>query len=1302
MQQKPISSGPRPYRHHRRRSLPFRSFGSVTAAVAVTTLFLGNGTAQAQSPGTGTRDKMAAGRALRGSGTLSAAEFQRAVQQRDRMPSMVLRGADGTSSAQVSGVPLVPLRAGAAGIGTNGTNGTRVNIGQSTNKWVPLGPYNRAPPDIFGSAGVYGPLPITGRVNGVATANDSTGIFYLATASGGVWKYDPGNYDRLNAAYEGPWSHYSDTLFPTLYTSSVAVDPSDHRIVYIGLGDYDGNLSGGNSLGIMKSVNGGGTWYNIGNGQAGVPAGGAPRPVIMEGTCVSAILINPANTNRLVASSGRGVNAGGLWFSNDKGTTWTRATLAGGTNPVPFGNWSALDYGVPATGSTIAPCYATLENGGVYRSADFGATWTKLPVPLVYNGRTPSLTGPFGLKVAASKVDTSIVYVVDSARNYSDGKIFKSVDSGQTWSDITGNYPTSPNNDNTWSVSEYALNLTAIQTPVTTLDANGNQVAPGTRLIETLYGGTRTLAGSVGGYKDNNGTIYSVNPNGPTVDVANDLGATQDWFDIGQIFGINPQTHLDIHGVAVDKGSLLNAIRNRFNPSQQILSYVVNDGGVYQNLIDGGIFQPDAFGGLPFFYPPTWTMSGASPIFGNTPASLNNLLVVGQFVSSDFVQNGSGAAIRVLGTTYANAVTSSDDVQFTATPVGTAPTRPTWSSFNALIDIRYSSFPSFALVSDAPDNRNNPNIIPPAPAFPWIYPYLYMDTVAFDTNDQTGNTQYVVAPIRNGIFNWPSYRIYYTINSFAPGGNGVLDITPDRFLLGTGGGANPGDGTVGLSSMALRARDKNGKQPLYIYNTVDPGDSTPSNWQGEKRADVNLPITFGGAVTVEQNAYIGTPSTKTRINDTGSIKSVMYTGGQYLWRFDAPGNATYPSQPGPAPAMGPPTIAPNRDRGNWRRVGGTALASGNDYITAIATNPITPVLTAQATTTIYVGTSSGAVWRTRNAGAHDTASQAAPLTATWVQIAGPGSGNTTLPTRPVTSISINSDPLQASFGDIVVALGGAPNAGTDVLTGQPTVGRLYRATNTLGNNNPVFVNASGTTSSSSFAYLPDVPVNAVTRDPGDPTNTLFVATDLGVFSSTDAGSTWANATGPLGLPNAECTNIKIVPEVGTSTGPYKLMVSTYGRGVWGFDLSSLSATNAPPNLSVSPTFSRSGNEIVANLEIRNLNQANGTQSGTAYNVQVQRVTIQVPGSTALPAYTVPQTPTTQVTTATPVQVGTLAPPDPNTGQTTSQFVTVRFDGSTIRAGSSVTFAVQLGYTAPPIPPGTKKIVTPPTQRVRIP
>ncbi|MGB6477074.1 MAG: hypothetical protein WBF04_23725 [Candidatus Sulfotelmatobacter sp.] len=88
------------------------------------------------------------------------------------------------------------------------------------------------------------------------------------------------------------------------------------------------------------------------------------------------------------------------------------------------------------------------------------------------------------------------------------------------------------------------------------------------------------------------------------------------------------------------------------------------------------------------------------------------------------------------------------------------------------------------------------------------------------------------------------------------------------------------------------------------------------------------------------------------------------------------------------------------------------------------------------------------------------------------------------------------------------------------------------------------------------AALPDAPVNEVVVDP---VGALYVGTDVGIFESSTASPSWTEvgpAPNPLGgsvgfLPNVAVTALGIF----NPAGEKMLRASTYGRGVWQFDVS---------------------------------------------------------------------------------------------------------------------------------------------------
>lgn len=188
-------------------------------------------------------------------------------------------------------------------------------------------------------------------------------------------------------------------------------------------------------------------------------------------------------------------------------------------------------------------------------------------------------------------------------------------------------------------------------------------------------------------------------------------------------------------------------------------------------------------------------------------------------------------------------------------------------------------------------------------------------------------------------------------------------------------------------------------------------------------------------------------------------------------------------------------------------------ALGNQNFTGSNTSFVRSIAVAPSSSaTIYLGTTNGRVWRSTNTGA------------SWSRIdAGLGAAASVL--------DIDVHPTNPN--DILVALGGTQNPGA--LGGQ----HLFRCAN-ASVASPVFLNVGG--------GLPNVPVNTVERDSTWPLGVWYVGSDLGGHVTFDAGNTWANLSSPTGLPFTQVNQITAVP--GTS----KLMVATFGRGMWSINL----------------------------------------------------------------------------------------------------------------------------------------------------
>lgn len=228
-------------------------------------------------------------------------------------------------------------------------------------------------------------------------------------------------------------------------------------------------------------------------------------------------------------------------------------------------------------------------------------------------------------------------------------------------------------------------------------------------------------------------------------------------------------------------------------------------------------------------------------------------------------------------------------------------------------------------------------------------------------------------------------------------------------------------------------------------------------------------------------------------------------------------------------------------------VDGKTLYAGTNYLYSldVATRVWTARLGAKKLTTseltyiavaptdanrIYTAGGDGQLWMTTNKGT------------SWTEI---DKGVASLPGYALTSIAVHpTKPNQ-----ILVTFSGS---GTD---------HVFLCNDTTAGANRTWLDVSG----AGVTGLPDISHNSIVYDLDAPDTTWYVGTDVGVFVTTNAGATWSNATSPLGLPNVEVSDLKIVP------GKY-LVAGTFGRGIWRISLGS----SVSPTVTVSPTTTVGG------------------------------------------------------------------------------------------------------------------------------
>lgn len=254
-----------------------------------------------------------------------------------------------------------------------------------------------------------GPATTSGRVNMFAVDPNDRAKYYIAVASGGVWK-------TVNAGTT--WTPVFDGE-GSYSIGAIALDPKNTATVWVGTGEYNSQRSVGYGDGVYRSDDGGKSWKNMG---------------LKTSEHIGRIVIDPRDSNVVfVAAQGPLWSPGGergLYKTTDGGKTWKQVIKISENTGVTD---VVMDPSNPDTMYAAAwqrrRHFYTLVNGGpesaVYKSVDSGETWTKLR-----SGLPPGDLGRVGLDVC--QTDPSVVYATVEASGNLSG-IFRSNDRGATW-----------------------------------------------------------------------------------------------------------------------------------------------------------------------------------------------------------------------------------------------------------------------------------------------------------------------------------------------------------------------------------------------------------------------------------------------------------------------------------------------------------------------------------------------------------------------------------------------------------------------------------------------------------------------------------------------------------------------------------------------------------------------------------------------------------------------------------------------------------------------------------------------------
>jgi photosystem II stability/assembly factor-like uncharacterized protein len=265
-----------------------------------------------------------------------------------------------------------------------------------------------------------GPAIASGRVSDFAVHPKTRSTYYVAVASGGVWK-TTNNGTTWNPIFDSQGS-YS--------IGCITLDPNDPLTVWVGSGENNSQRSVGYGDGVYKSEDGGGTWTNMG---------------LKESEHIGRIIVDPRDSKVVyVAAQGPLWKDGddrGLYKTTDGGKTWNKILNVSdktGINEVWF---DPRNFDVLYASSYQRRRHVwTLINGGpesaIYKSTDAGKNWKKLE-----NGIPKVDKGKIGL--AVSPVNPDVIYAIIEAANQ-EGGFFRSMDGGSSWEKRSNHISQSP------------------------------------------------------------------------------------------------------------------------------------------------------------------------------------------------------------------------------------------------------------------------------------------------------------------------------------------------------------------------------------------------------------------------------------------------------------------------------------------------------------------------------------------------------------------------------------------------------------------------------------------------------------------------------------------------------------------------------------------------------------------------------------------------------------------------------------------------------------------------------------------
>ena len=207
-----------------------------------------------------------------------------------------------------------------------------------------------------------GPAITSGRIADIAFNESNPFEYYVAVASGGVWK-TINNGTTFKPIFDGEGS-YS--------IGCVTIDPNNSNTIWVGTGENNGQRSVAYGDGVYKSTNGGSSWTNTG---------------LKSSEHIGKIIVHPDNSDVVyVAAIGPLWNSGGdrgVYVTQDGGKTWTASLTVDEHTGISDLVMDPRDPNImyAAAHQRRRHVFTYLGGGpssGLYKTTDGGATWNEI------------------------------------------------------------------------------------------------------------------------------------------------------------------------------------------------------------------------------------------------------------------------------------------------------------------------------------------------------------------------------------------------------------------------------------------------------------------------------------------------------------------------------------------------------------------------------------------------------------------------------------------------------------------------------------------------------------------------------------------------------------------------------------------------------------------------------------------------------------------------------------------------------------------------------------------------------------